>query len=121
MCIPKCVVALPRGGGGANEFRDRVLRLIPDLPMHWFAGGVDLGDRLRALYQHRNDCVHGKLPFESLHQSGDAGSDKAARFEFLAELVARQAVLYAIKNPAKYIEFADRARLEDAWDQKRLP
>ena len=89
--------------------------------MHWFAGGVDLGDRLRALYQHRNDCVHGKLPFESLHQSGDAGSDKAARFEFLAELVARQAVLYAIKNPAKYIEFADRARLEDAWDQKRLP
>lgn len=137
------ILALPRGKA-VKEFAPRSLQLVPTLrslpylqsakaPMFPKSHGTgllyqlynnvnttDIERWLYVLYGHRSDCVHGKVPFEELTQS--VGSDvESARFDYLAETMAREAICYVLKNPGKFPEFKDRATLEDAWAQKRFP
>jgi hypothetical protein len=116
----ECIVAVPRRQG-AKTFVERAMQLSPDLTTDWFVGGADVEERLLALYQHRSNCVHGKIPFLELHAKGDEGDEQAARFEYLAEYIAREAVLAALRAEGKHHEFDDRATLEDAWARGRFP
>ncbi|MFT3711713.1 MAG: hypothetical protein QM817_29090 [Archangium sp.] len=122
--IPECVRAaesilgLPRNGGGQREFADRVLRIAPELRTDWYVGGDDIHTRLVNLYVHRNDCVHGKIPFAAL--AADTGPDEAARFDYLAEATARAALRKALSRNDLDI-FRDRARLEAAWAGGSFP
>ncbi len=124
--IPNCVraaeaiVAVPRGQG-KRMFAERVLRIAPSLASHWFVGVSDLDERLRELHQHRSDCVHGKVPFDQLVAAGDAGADRAAWFEYLAEIVARETILFAIHSPALLAAAASRPSLEAAWANGDVP
>jgi len=69
-----------------------------------------------------HDCVHGKVPFLALRASGDAGADEAAWFEYLAEITAREALLFALGSPALLLAAAaDRATLEEAWASGAVP
>ncbi len=123
--IPDCVRAteailgLPRGaGGGQNAFADRVLALVPELEQDWYVGGSGLRERLVQLYVHRNECVHGKVPFGLLVADGRDGPEEAARFDYLAETVARAVLLRALRHPNARAMFSDRAALEAAWTEK---
>lgn len=136
------ILAVPRGRT-ATEFTQRSLKLVPTLgslpylqsasaPMlpqshvsadskgagyqRWFnaSGTTDIERWLAVLYGHRSDCVHGKIPFEELRQQ-IGGESEAARFDYLAETLAREAICYALRNPARFVEFKDRATLETAW------
>ena len=125
--IPDCVRAteailgLPRVGGGQNAFADRVLALVPELEHDWYVGGSGLRERLVQLYVHRNECVHGKVPFGVLVAEGRDGPEEAARFDYLAETVARAVLLRALRHPNGRAIFCDRAALEAAWAEKRFP
>jgi hypothetical protein len=63
--------------------------------------------------------VHGEVPFELLRDAQD-GPKTVARFGYLAETVAREALLHAILDPALNGEFASRARIESAWETGRF-
>lgn len=116
----ECILAIPKGPG-AKVFAARAMQVAPALVNNWFASGPDLDTKLIELYQHRNDCVHGKVPFRSLLARGEAGADDAARLEYLAEAIAREVLVHALRSPGKHTEFHDRDRLEDAWKAGRLP
>ena len=109
----ECVLALPKGKGGA-EFAERALKLVPALQADWLVG-AGVRQRLVDLYQHRSDCVHGKIPFLNLQAAGAAGTADAARFEYLAELLARESVSFAVERPGLWHHFEDRDLLENAW------
>lgn len=126
--VPDCVRAteailgLPRGaGGGQNAFANRVLALVPELEQDWYVGGSGLRERLVQLYVHRNECVHGKVPFGGLVTEGRDGPEEAARFDYLAETVARAVLLQALRHPNGRAMFCDRTALEAAWAEKRFP
>ncbi len=126
--IPDCVrateavIGLPKGaGGGQNAFADRVLALVPELERDWYVGGCGVRERLVQLYVHRNECVHGKVPFGSLVAELRDGPEEAARFDYLAETVARAVLLRALRHPDRRAIFRDRAALEVAWAEKRFP
>lgn len=112
-CV-ECIVGLQQGKGG-KHFADRVIRIARHLQNHWYVGGTDLQVRIELLYKHRSDCVHGKIPFETLLAGGIAGEDEAARLDYLAEAVARECLLWVLKNPQHLPHFVDRATLESAW------
>jgi hypothetical protein len=100
--------------------RERNARSLAD---HYYVGGQDIQARFEQLYKHRNECVHGKLPFPNAYEEGtqNVGQDAAVRVEYLAEALAREAILAALRDPAKLIEFESRDRLEDAWAKGRFP
>lgn len=109
----ECILGLPSGTGRV-EFAGRALRLVPTLSLDWFVGrGVQ--NRLLQLYQHRSDCVHGNIPFEELHRRGAAGTAEAARSEYLAELLARECVVFALERRGLWHHFESRDLLERAW------
>ncbi|MEY4580349.1 MAG: hypothetical protein RL701_5052 [Pseudomonadota bacterium] len=116
----ECILGLPRGKGG-NVFADRAMRVARQLQNHWYVGGKDLQARIEELYQHRSDCVHGKVPFHTLLSAGAAGEDEAARFGYLAEALARECLLWVLNHPQHLQYFADRPTLEDAWAKNLLP
>lgn len=116
----ECVLAVPRGRG-AEEFAQRAARIAPGLAEDDYIRGGDLRTRLVTLYQNRNDCVHGKVPFQELHRQGDEGDDEAARLEYVAERVAREALLVALRAVDKHDDFRDRDTLEAAWETGRFP
>lgn len=137
----EAIIALPRHQGGTPVFVRRAMHFVAPLandpylsagavptlpPSHiakgsqgeryraWFNSVTDLEKRLAVLYGHRSDCVHGKVPFEELRKAG--GDDAhAARFDWLAEQLARRVVGHALRNKPRWVEFADRETLEDAW------
>lgn len=113
----ECIVGLPQGQG-ARQFADRSMRIVRRLQSHWYIGGGDLQQRIAGLYQHRSDCVHGKVPFDTLLSEG--GEDEAARFGYLAEALARECLLWVLDNPQHFQFFMDRPTLENAWQQNRL-
>lgn len=117
------MLAIPKNvkGGAAKAFANRILKLAPHLARHWHLGVPDLATRLESLYQHRNDCVHGKVPFLALRAAGDAGADEAAWYEHLAEITARDALLAALRSPALLSAAKDRGTLETAWDAGSVP
>ncbi len=112
------VLALPMGEG-ASEYAKRGIVVAPHLPKEKFLAGVNVPKLLRELFQLRNACVHGKLPFEELAAQGDAGELQVARLEFAAEEVARAALLLALQAPGSH--FATRAALEEAWTRGSFP
>lgn len=133
----ECVLALPKGRrGGAITFGKRAMQVGPPntqpakartrLAGHWFLGrrkGLDA--KFKELFDQRSTCVHGKLPFPNLYvkRKRTAAENKAAYFEFLAEALARECILEAIRDPRRYEFFKDptRAALEAAWDAGHFP
>jgi hypothetical protein len=105
-----CILAT-RKGRGEKDFIERALRLAPGLLNHWYVGGTqaELETRIAQLYRHRSDCVHGKVPFQKID------ADEAARLEYLAEMIAREAISFALRRPHKYPALQDRDQLEAAW------
>jgi hypothetical protein len=116
----ECIVGLPRGKGG-KQFADRAMRIARRLHGHWYVGGNDLQARIEELYQHRSDCVHGKVPFHTLLSAGTAGEDEAARLGYLAEALARESLLWVLGNEQNFPLFNDRQTLETAWSTNQLP
>lgn len=136
----EAIIALPRGHkGGKPNFAARVMKLVPEVCDDWFAGSSTLQKdetmlaRLEMLYQHRNDCSHGKVPFQSLLErvhGADGKPDSTeelraiielSRFEYLAEFVARRCLLAALNHPRRETVFADRDVLEAAWENGDFP
>ena len=97
------------------------MKIAPSLASHWYVGGQDLRDRLVQLYVRRIECVHGMVPFTDLRAKGELGADEAARLEYLAEMLAREAIRFAFRNPQHAALFADRTRLEQAWAKNQFP
>lgn len=110
------VLGLPRGRkGGAQNFAARAQRLLPP---HWFIDEGTVTDQLKKLYEHRNECVHGKVPFLELQSDPDAGLPAVARFEFLAEHLARECLVHGLLRPNSKSVFNDRLSLERAWEDE---
>lgn len=114
------IVALPKGVGG-KEFSARVLRVAPHLASHWWAGHPDLGKKLEELFDLRSSCVHGKIPFLDLLREGTAGEDEAAWFDYLAEIVAREMIVFALRSFELQAAATDRRTLETAWKNGAFP
>lgn len=123
--IPNCVrateaiIGLPKSGGGQEAFADRVLAIVPSVAADPYVGS-GARERLVSLYAHRNDCVHGKVPFHALQARKD-GEEEAAKFDYLAELIARETLLAALRHPRARELFTDRTALERAWATPRFP
>lgn len=113
------VIAIPKGGGMKRIFCERTLRLVPGLRADEYVGG-EIDALLPELYQLRSDCVHGKLPFETLQSRGPAGKDRAAQLAYVAEVLARESVLVALRH-ADWAVFESRQALEDAWKVGSFP
>jgi hypothetical protein len=60
-------------------------------------------------------------PFEEMMTASDAGRLRAAQYEYAAELVARELLLWAIRHPQRDELFRDRGALEQAWAQQTPP
>lgn len=110
------VLAIPRGKPGATTFAGRALVVAPAVESDPYVGSTNIEGRLVKLYQHRNDCVHGKIPFEQERDKGPEGADEVSRLEYLAEYVAREALVAAVSSD-EILELARNGRegLEQAW------
>lgn len=114
------VLALPKGKeGGAKNFASRALLLVPCLAGHPYLDG-DLERLLLELYEARNECVHGKVPFKVLQERGDMGIERAAQLAFVADVLARESLLAAFRFPNRSI-FDSREALEEAWRSGEFP
>jgi hypothetical protein len=112
------VIALPKGTG-RELFRDRAQQLASELRMDAFVG-PELGGLLLELYDLRSACVHGKVPFLDLQKMGDAGALRAGKLSFVAEKLARAALLVALRSD-RVEAFATREDLERAWKEGTFP
>jgi hypothetical protein len=117
-----CILAT-RQGRGKRDFIERSLQLVPDLPSHWYVGGTraELEQSIGQLYDHRSECVHGKVPFLNLHERGEAGADDAAKLEFLAEEISRGILNFVLRRPLKFPDLRDRDLLDAAWTNGSFP
>jgi hypothetical protein len=113
------VIAIPQGPRMKATFCERALRLVPRLRTDEYVG-VDVESLLPELYQLRSDCVHGKLPFQKMQGQGDQGQDRAAQLTYVADVLAREALLVALRHPDGSI-FAGREELERAWASGAFP
>jgi hypothetical protein len=127
--IPNCVratesiVALgakPPHAGRA-VFAERVLKLCPMIATDPYVGGGDIRERLVSLYELRIECVHGKIPFDTLPGTPEEREEEAAKLDYLAEFVAREALLVALRAPNMREVFTNREALELAWVEGRFP
>lgn len=117
------VVALP-SGSGKKQYASRVRAIANHLlDGHSFLRwrGDRVGLRLQELFDIRSKCVHGMAPFDEMMTASDAGRLHAARYEYAAELVARELLLWAIRHPRRDELFRDRGALEQAWAQQTPP
>lgn len=112
------VIALPKGTG-RELFRDRAWQLAPELQTDAFVG-AELGDLLLELYDLRSACVHGKVPFLNLQKTGEAGALRAGKLSFVAEKLARAALLAALRSDRLEV-FSTREALEQVWKEKTFP
>lgn len=123
-CIPELVraaegvIALDRHMG-TNVFKERALLLVPALAADRYVG-TEIDALLSELYQARSDCVHGKVPFLELRALGDAGEERAAQLAYVADVLAREALLVAFRSNDQSI-FKSREALERAWREERFP
>lgn len=116
--VAEGVIALPRNQGG-KTFVERALRLAPGLQQDEYVG-MATESLLPELYQLRSDCVHGKLPFAEMQALGDKGEEHAAQLSYVAEVLARESVLTALRHP-DWSVFATRDNLEQAWASGAFP
>lgn len=112
------IIALPPGTG-RTLFRDRALALVPALRTDAYVS-ANIESLLVRLYELRNDCVHGKVPFEDMKAHGDAGQDEAAELNYVAEVLAREALLLALRR-RDWSVFESRATLAAAWTSGAFP
>jgi hypothetical protein len=112
------ILALPVGKG-RSLFRDRALRLVPTLRADSYVGSGIEG-LLVKLYELRSMCVHGKLPFHDMQARGDAGEEEAAQLGYVAEVLARGVLLFALRRP-DWSVFRSRDDLERAWASDAFP
>jgi hypothetical protein len=112
------VLALERGMG-AKMFGERALRIAPGLATDEYVG-PEIGALLPELYQARSDCVHGKVPFLGLQALGPEGEDRAGQLAYVAEVLAREALVKALRFPDRSI-FESRDQLELAWAGSAFP
>jgi hypothetical protein len=112
------VIALERRMG-ADVFKTRALRLAPALKTDRYVGG-EIDTLLLELYQARSDCVHGKVPFLELRGQGDQGEERAAQLGYVADVLAREALLVALRWKDRSI-FTSRETLEKAWASGTFP
>jgi len=115
-----CVLALTRKEG-RTAFAQKALRIAPEIAQSPVLAGMDVNAFLIELYARRSDCVHGRIPFDDLTAQGEAGTDRAARLEYVSEHVARSAVITALRHPQHSTIFASRAALEKAWQDGAFP
>jgi hypothetical protein len=122
----ECLIALPRSSGpwdfcsrakliAPNVLQHPYIALAgaPQLPASHIPTGkkrrekflqryhdnsltTDLDRWLVGVYGHRSDCVHGKVPFEELRETGSAR--EADRFNWLAENLARGAIGHVFRR-----------------------
>jgi hypothetical protein len=104
---------------GRDLFRERALHLVPGLRQDEYVG-TDLESLLKELYVGRNDCVHGKVPFENLKERGDMGWERACQLAYVAEVLARESLLVALRHPDWNV-FGSRGALESAWAAGAFP
>lgn len=116
----ECIIGLSRGMG-RKEFAQRAMSLATRIHKNWYVGGKGNQARARKLYGLRSDCVHGKVPFEELLSTGATGQDEVARFGYMAEALARECLLWVLKNQQHHHHFKNRKTLEDAWANGHLP
>jgi hypothetical protein len=111
------VLAVPRRKKVSNEemFATRSLHLVPGLANDELVGGRAT-DLLVELYRLRNDCVHSKAPFHDMAERGEKGRARLARLTYLAEVVAREAILAALRL-SDWSMFESREGLEAAWEE----
>jgi hypothetical protein len=112
------VIALERRMG-AKVFKERALQLAPTLRTDAYVGG-EIETLLLDLYHTRSDCVHGKVPFLALRALGSDGEERAAQLAYVADVLAREALLSAFRFTDESI-FANREALEGAWVSGRFP
>jgi hypothetical protein len=112
------IIALAKGMG-AKAFRDRALHLVPSLRTDEYVG-TDIDALVADLYQLRSDCVHGKLPFHDMQQRGEEGEEHASQLAYVAEVLAREALLAALRHHDQSV-FASRVGVESAWANGSFP
>lgn len=112
------LIALPPRTG-RSLFRDRALSLVPNLRTDEYVG-ADADALLLKLYDLRSDCVHGKVPFHDMQALGDAGEEMAAQLGYVAEVLARESLLLALRRP-DWSVFASRDELQRAWHGGAFP
>src|SRR5207237_2020503 len=83
------VLGMDKKNVGAPVFKQRALRLVPQLKSDLYVGG-EIEDLLLELYRHRNDCLHGKIPFLNLKALGEAGVERASQIAYVADVLARE-------------------------------
>jgi hypothetical protein len=119
--VAECVLGLPNSAG-RKEYASRAMQVCPELGSDPYvkACRVNVQEQLGNAYQHRSDCLHGKIPFEELHAQGEQGRDKAALLDYLTETVARACLRLAF-SLRDYEVFRTREGLEGAWEAGRFP
>lgn len=65
-------------------------------------------------------AVHGKVPFLNLQRLGEAGILRAGKLSFVAEKLARAALLATLR-PDRLDALASREDLERAWKERLFP
>jgi hypothetical protein len=119
--VAECVLGLPNRAG-RKEYASRAMRVCPDLGSDRYvnACGVNAQEQLGNAYQHRSDCLHGKIPFNELHAQGEQGKDSAALLDYLTEAVARGCLRLAF-SLSDYEVLRTRDGLEAAWESGAFP
>lgn len=112
------VIALPRGAG-RKLFAERALRLVPRLCWDEYVA-TNIEGLLVELYELRIDCVHGMIPFEKLQALGAEGEERAGQLSYVAEVLARESLLLALRQP-DWSVFENREALEAAWAECSFP
>jgi hypothetical protein len=112
------LIALPPSTGRVL-FRDRALRLAPRLRTDVYVG-ADVEGLLLKLYDLRSDCVHGKVPFHDMQARGGKGEEEAAQLGYVAEVLARETLLLALRRP-NWSVFRSRDQLQGAWTSGAFP
>lgn len=111
------VLALPKNDGGARKFAERAAMVLGSKP-HPILEGCAITDQAKDLFELRNECVHGKLPFEKAMEGGTPAV-AAARLEALAERIAQTALSTALSSHEAFL--CSRTELEKAWVEGRFP
>jgi hypothetical protein len=119
--VAECALGLPNNAG-RKEYASRAMRVCPNLGSDPYVTvcKVNVQEQLGNAYQHRSDCLHGKIPFLELHAQDEQGRDKAALFDYLTEVVARACLRLAF-GLHDYEVFRTRDGLEAAWEAGTFP
>jgi hypothetical protein len=118
------VLALPKNNGGEKKFAERAVRVLGlnESPRHPLLRKSDLHKLAVRLYRLRNECVHGKTPFEGALKDTKPKKEVvvAKQLEALAETLAQAALLAALRTPQGDFSKTFKTR-EGAWEKGCFP